>query len=315
MAGRAGRRGMDQEGHVAMRMDPDDWEEMRPQLEKYRKNAYEPVRSSFNLSWNSVVNLLERHDETRIREILSKSFLSWHLQREAEAHIERAELLEKAASGSSHEIAKRNAKEARRLRKRADTADDRVWNLFASKVEFLRDAGYLAEDNGFNAGAKVLKHLHVSEIPMTELILSGSLERLDPATLFGVLCAVTSELPRAASRNYWLKREDKKLAADLEEIVRGGTVVGAAELTGSPWTWEPDLIPLGRLWAEGHSLQELLLMLESGTDVSGDLITGFRRAKDLAGQLLDVYAEIPDRYAAVKELIRKVSRDEVEVVD
>jgi len=31
-------------------------------------------------------------------------------------------------------------------------------------------------------------------------------------------------------------------------------VVGAAELPGSPWTWEPDLIPLGRLWAEGHSL-------------------------------------------------------------
>ncbi len=314
-AGRAGRRGMDTAGHVVMRMDLEQWEEVRPQLEQYRKNAYEPVKSSFNLSWNSVVNLLARHDEARIREILSKSFLSWHLQREAEGHLRRAQMLEKAAGGSGSDVASRNAKEARRLRKRAGSADDHVWNEFSRKVNFLRDSGYLGEGNDFNAGANVLRHLHVAEIPMTELVLSGLIERLDAATLFGVLCAVSSELPRAANRNYWLKREDKKLATDLEEIVRGGVVAGAAELTGSPWTWEPDLIPLGRLWAEGHSLQELLLMVESGTDVSGDLITGFRRAKDLAGQLLDVYAQIPERVQLIRELIRKVSRDEVEVVD
>jgi hypothetical protein len=75
------------------------------------------------------------------------------------------------------------------------------------------------------------------------------------------------------------------------------------------------MIPLGRAWASGRSLQEILLMVQSNTDISGDLITGFRRAKDLVGQLKDVYADLPDRVDAMRRLIRAVSRDEVEVVD
>lgn len=49
--------------------------------------------------------------------------------------------------------------------------------------------------------------------------------------------------------------------------------------------------------------------------MSGDLITGFRRAKDLAGQLRDVYADVPDMAERLRALIGKVRRDEVEVVD
>ena len=56
-----------------------------------------------------------------------------------------------------------------------------------------------------------------------------------------------------------------------------------ANIARQPWTWDPDLLPLGREWAEWKSLQELLMMIQSSTDVSVDLITGFRRAKDLAG--------------------------------
>jgi hypothetical protein len=117
------------------------------------------------------------------------------------------------------------------------------------------------------------------------------------------------------TRNYVLKREDRAVARDIEQVVRSPLVTHAAEIAGAPWTWDPDLLPLGRAWAEGRSLQEILLLIHSATDVSGDLITGFRRAKDLAGQLKEVYADIPDRVQAIADLIRTVSRDEVEVVD
>ena len=50
------------------------------------------------------------------------------------------------------------------------------------------------------------------------------------------------------------------------------------------------------------------------TDLSGSLITGFRRAKDLISQLATVYRDLPDRHDALRDLVRKVSRDEVEVV-
>ena len=82
-AGRAGRRGMDDTGHVIIRMDPDDYNELKPLLDRYEKGAYEPVKSGFNLSRNSIVNLIERYSMDQIREITDKSFLSWHLRRQA----------------------------------------------------------------------------------------------------------------------------------------------------------------------------------------------------------------------------------------
>ena len=72
---------------------------------------------------------------------------------------------------------------------------------------------------------------------------------------------------------------------------------------------------MGRAWAEGKSLPELLVRISARTDIAGDLITGFRRAKDLAGQLRDVWKQDPAKAAMLSKLIRDVSRDEVEVLD
>jgi len=56
------------------------------------------------------------------------------------------------------------------------------------------------------------------------------------------------------------------------------------------------------------------MMIITPTDISGDLVSCFRRAKDLAGQLRDVYSDMPDQVAMLRTLIKTVSRDEVEVV-
>lgn len=314
-AGRAGRRGLDDVGHVLVRMDLEDWERFKPLIEQYQKSAYEPVRSSFNLSWNSVVNLLERHDDAKIRALVRKSFLAWTLSRQSEHDLKEAEALERNADGQREQEASRTLKTAKQLRKRAGRGADVVWDEFRRKVDYLRDIGYLDNEEGFNAGARILRHLQIAELPMTELVLGGTLESLDPATMFGVFCALTNELPRAAERNVVLKRDDKEVIRAVEAVVFSSLVTGAAEITGSPWTFDADLIPIGRAWAEGKPLQDVLMMVRCPTDISGDLVTGFRRAKDLAGQLRLVYAEMPERAEMFRELVRKVSRDEVEVVD
>jgi hypothetical protein len=55
--------------------------------------------------------------------------------------------------------------------------------------------------------------------------------------------------------------------------------------------------------------------IDSATDISGTLIAGFRRAKDLCGQLRDaVHGSMPERAEQLTRVIRAVSRDEVEVV-
>jgi superfamily II RNA helicase len=298
-AGRAGRRGMDEEGHVVVRMDLDDYPELKPMLERYAKGSYEPVRSSFNLSFNSIVNLLERHDAERIRQIVNQSFLAWHANRGAE----------EAGEDASEPSRSRSRAEAKRRRNR-----NRTWDEFQVKVSFLKMVGYIDEDGTFNAGAKILRHLQISEVFVTELVLAGLLEDLSPSRLFGVLCGLTNTLPRHVHANFRLRGEDRPLARQIAELRESQLVLDAEGLSGAEVVWDPEVMHLGRGWADGVPLLELMTWLHSDTDVSGDLVTGFRRAKDLVGQLRDVYAEIPDRVSMLSELLRTVSRDEVEVV-
>jgi len=71
MAGRAGRRGIDKQGFVYMRIDPDDID-----IELARKiitGGAERIDSRFNLCYSSILNLYSRHGEN-IYEACEKSY-------------------------------------------------------------------------------------------------------------------------------------------------------------------------------------------------------------------------------------------------
>jgi superfamily II RNA helicase len=316
-AGRAGRRGLDEAGHVVLRMDPHEYGELGPVIQRYFKGTYEPVQSSFSLSFNSIINLLERHPIDTIRTIVDRSFLSWTLVQQAKGALQRAEELETERKG--HAPTKADLKEARRLRRQAETAEDRCWQGFLARRQFLHQIGYLAQQEGapdtFLAGAKVLRHIQIAEILITELVLSGELESLDGPTLYGVLCACSGELPRGANATFSPSRKDRELVQKLQRVVFSKPVVEAERITNLPTTWSPEMMVLGRSWAEGEPLEDLMAMVAAPTDISGTLISAFRRAKDLAGQLKAAYADVPDRADVLHKVIRAVSRDEVEVVD
>jgi superfamily II RNA helicase len=294
-AGRAGRRGMDDVGHVVVRMDLEEFPEAKPHLARYAKGAYEPVRSAFNLSFHSIVHLLEQHDADRIRAIVDKSFLAWHLHDKARRKEERG---------------------------RPGGHTGRVWDELVQKVTFLERIGYLSRLDEvpprpsveFHAGARILRHVQIAEILVTELVLDGVLEDLSASRLFGVLCGLTNELPRHARPAFRLRPEDRDLARRVERLRWSDAVVDGDELSGTVSQWDADVLHLGRAWADGVPLLEVQELVHSDTDLSGDLVTGFRRAKDLAGQLKEVYRDIPDRAEVIATLLRRVSRDEVEVV-
>ncbi len=306
MAGRAGRRGMDEVGHVVLRLDFMEYEETKPLLERYRQGAPEPIRSSFNLSFNSIVNLLDQFEIERIRQILDRSFLAWHLDRKAQSTADQAEALR---GGDRKE-----EKAASKLAAKAEQQRSRVWDVFRAKVTFLQQCGYLEEDLTFNAGARVLRHLQISELFVTELVLDGVLEDLEGTTLFGVLAGITNSLPRHARPAFRPTPAERALARTIGRLRNGWVVTDGETLSGLEVDWDPDVMHLGAMWAEGHSLPEIVAQVHCDTDISGDLITGFRRAKDLAGQLMDVYRDVAERRAVLKQLIRQVGRDEVEVV-
>lgn len=320
MAGRAGRRGLDSEGTVVMRMDLGDFGEFDPQIKGYLEADYEPVHSRFSLSFNSVVNLLHRHPLSRIQELIEKSFLSWHRQKVAKKERNSATNMAQKLRDAGFDITDKlptkwhkQRKIIQKLNRRADRHENASWREFEERVEFLQVYDYIGVELEFYAGAKALMHFQIQEIFSTELFLAGIFDELSPPMLFGLCCGMCLELPRGTS--VYDAKKHRGFTKRVQKIARSDIVMDASYLTGQPVIWDGTVLPLGKAWAEGKDLSEILNMFHSNTDISGSLISGFRRAKDLLNQLKGVWIDFPEKHEMLKALLKDVSRDEVEVID
>ena len=327
-AGRAGRRGIDEVGYVIVLEEFADYDRDRDAIAAYMEGNHERVTSSFNLSFNSVVNLLDRHqrDLAAIREVIDKSFLNFHYIQQAKRNKTRlgdiARSLrsdgwdpEDEAAGSPPKRLAGRAKKYRRLARSQSKDNDRVFSGLLDKVAVLQRVGYLEEDLVFNAGARVLMHLQIEEIFSSELVLSGLLDHLEPALIFGALCALSNSFARTVAVRERPRGDMGRLARSMRQIRFGDVVRTCEHAISVPVTFTPEMIPFGVGWYQGRTLTELMLMIDSPTDVSGDLVSAFRRAKDLGMQLRRVYREDAFMSDKLKEIAKTVSRDEVEVVD
>ena len=154
--------------------------------------------------------------------------------------------------------------------------------------------------------------IQISEIFTTELFLSGVLEDLEPDRLFGVLTGMCTEFPTRV--HVQTTKRDRRLGWKVDKIRSSAMVCEAEELSGVDTCWDPRMISLGSAWAQGKSLNEILMTVDSTSDRAGDLVGAFRRAKELAGQIKAVWDYDQAKVDMLTSLIRNVSRDEVEVV-
>lgn len=324
-AGRAGRRGLDNEGYVLLREDFCDYEEDKEYLIRYQSGHHERIDSAFNLSFSSVVNLLHRHTRDEIEKILDKSFLNYCnkkqlLQKREEikrinSKIEEMYLKKSNGEKIPYDKVKRLKKLVIKMEKTIKEEEGQLYTKFQAKIDYLKSCGYIEDNDQFNPGAKILMNIQISEILVTEMILEGIFEEADEDEIFGILTSLVQELPRTVYlkeplRGKWLKWRER-----IRRIKNSETVTRSEELIGLPLTFSAELMPFGYYWANGHSLASLMLLLQSEIDVSGDLVGAFRRAKDLASQIRSAYKSDKFMEEKLSNLITKVSRDEVEVLD
>lgn len=229
MAGRAGRRGLDRRGvavallpfSAELKEPPPDWDEAR----------LLPIESRFRLTYNTVINWLERMNDERVRTLLASSFACF-------------------PAGT----AKR-------------TADD-LYREFHRKLEVLERLGHVREGRITEKG-RILSELFQSELLLAELIDGEQLERYSPPDLAGLAAAFADEgdEPAPGARRMPIAAPPWSTAAEMaaERVRRlGGSDV---EESAAPSAWRAEVVSR---WCAGSDLRglERELGVEAGDVVS-----------------------------------------------
>ncbi len=156
MAGRAGRQGLDKEGKVFSLVNFSDVNV--PALKQVIYGDVEPIRSRFNLSYNTILNLYQRLGGERLIEAYERSFAAFQTS--------------EAGSKKKRERMGRQHRES-----------------IERKIQFLEKVRYI-DHEGLLPRGEIAAQITGYEIQLTELIFQGVFENLNEHQINVVLTAI-----------------------------------------------------------------------------------------------------------------------------
>jgi len=277
MAGRAGRQGIDDVGHVVSRIEL-KWDNPAD-AQRLIEDKVEPVRSRFNLSYSGLLSLYQRLGEEHLAVAYERSF----------ARFQREHGRNRKGKASKH--APREAKS------------------IEQRLEVLKRTGYI-DETGLTEKGRFAEFLNGYEVQAAELRSYGVFHLSSEIQLAILMVAVVFEERKgdaSAHLDPGILQEIKRLSEwKIREFRRVEFECGLRELAK-----EPDFRMAGptHLWASGGSLAEVR---ETTTISDGDLVRNFRMAIQLMRQVraqLKGEEELKQRFQTA---IERMDRDEVD---
>jgi len=295
LTGRAGRRGIDVEGHTVVVAHPGF--DPHQLLSLASKRSYR-LDSAFKPTYNMAVNLIRSMGVQRAGQVLELSFAQFQADRSVVDLAKEVRQLDQAIAGykqaAEGEAPERWVKRLRRAESRRtglmgaiNARTTSVVRQFAQVRHVLTDLGYLQDQAGqvkVTKAGNVLGRIYAErDLVIAEAVRSGSFDQLSPAELAAVVAALVYEprvewtddvvsLPRRArlalggAEQAWRRVEAAERAAGLAPTP--GLESGASEAVF--------------LWANGTPLGAVLSTSEL---TPGDFVRLAKQVIDVLGHL------------------------------
>ncbi|MDR1449101.1 MAG: hypothetical protein LBI84_02655, partial [Propionibacteriaceae bacterium] len=283
LTGRAGRRGIDVEGHAVVAWQPG----LDPRaLAGLASRRTYPLRSAFNPTANMAVNLVGSLGADRARGLLDRSFAQFHADR-----------------------CQGQAARSRALAERFDKVAGVLENL-----------GYFAcdEPDGpwrvTEAGRGLARLYGEQDLVVAEALRARIFDGLAVAPLAAVLSALVYESRQRDRRQppaLLPDRSSQRAVAELRRLARDIAVLERGR--GLP---PRPLLDIGFAeaayhWADGASLGEVLRLADV---TAGDFVRWIRQITDLAGQIADADRSSP-LATSCRRLVASLCRGVVDTAD
>jgi ATP-dependent RNA helicase HelY len=297
LTGRAGRRGLDHEGHAVVLWSPDI---TFGEVARVAQAPPPDLRSSFRPTYNLAVNLVQRFDRASALAVLRQSFAEWQAE------------------------ARRRAGGAR--------SDGLVEHL-GRRMAVLEELGYVDGWAATDRGRRLARVYHEADLLVAEALAGETLEGAEPSVVAGVLSSLVFERRRARRvlghgdrggrpprrKGSGGDRLGEKRRADLTArlglLTRHGEEIRALEevhLVPRTRAPEPGLAGAVAAWSRGASFKTVLEVAAAdvGEIAPGDFVRTVRQVADLAEQLALVAPE-PSTAAAAQAAADSLLRDVV----
>ncbi|MHA3683044.1 DEAD/DEAH box helicase [Leucobacter sp. HY1908] len=299
LTGRAGRRGIDVEGHAVV-----VWHEAveLDELAHLAGARSFPVRSSFRPTPNMAVNLLERMSAEKVRETLELSFAQFQTDRAVVGEARELRAMQDSLSGYDAAVARANGNDqkrwedrARKLRRKLERGRRQIAartgtisRTFDRVVALLTELGYLegrAQDPRVTEWGQLLRRIYGDrDLLVAEALREDAFAGLDTAGL-AAMCCVLSYEPR---------RDDEGEA----RLPGGAPFAHAYDRVLEIWERLDDLADRHRLqrtemphaglaatmhgWSSGQPIE---VLLESAGIGAGDFVRWAKQTIDLLDQI------------------------------
>lgn len=273
MAGRAGRQGIDDAGLVIPVVEPEDLQ--AAPLKELFGGKVEPITSRFNLSYSTILNLYERMGKDLVQ-AYDRSFAAFQAE----------------TGGQKSREKKRAAARAALL----------------AKIAILEKAGFL-DDQGLLARGRIAQQINGYEIQVTELLMSGVLDRMSMEELAATFTAIVHEERRNDDARPG-RNQLGPLAPAVERAISRFTAIEASFGVDSTIKM-PDwgAVPAVVAWTGDATIEEVERMI-SGE--AGDFVRTLRMAIQMMRQLRKALSGDYPLLDRLDEAIVAVNRDEVD---